>query len=80
MNKVFPKIYLKFDLKCFHCIVFNSIIVLSPNKWIIPLQSTKLCKAPSLLKTWTLTYLPTAQNHYSNLLNQLMQVVTSIYG
>ena len=35
MNKIFPKIYLKFDLKCFHSIVFSSIIVLSLNKLIL---------------------------------------------
>ena len=34
MSTIFPKIYLKFGLKCFHFIAFEVIyiIVLSPNK------------------------------------------------
>ena len=27
MNKIFPKIYLKFDLKYFHSIVFNVLLL-----------------------------------------------------
>ena len=27
MNKIFPKIYLKFDLKCFHSIIFRILLL-----------------------------------------------------
>ena len=27
MSKIFPKIYLKFDLKCFHSIVFRVLLL-----------------------------------------------------
>ena len=32
MSKIFPKIYLMFDLKCFHSIVFNVLLLLWGQK------------------------------------------------